>query len=59
MFVMETQSAKVARKAGIMAAIAFVLTGSFGVLLTMHIYVKPSRPQPTGLRFFGFPRSKH
>ena len=32
--------------------ILFVLTMSFGVLLTMHIYVKPSPPSPRGLRVF-------
>lgn len=31
------------------------LTASFGLLLTGHFFVKP-KPQPTGWRFFGFPR---
>ena len=36
-------------------AIAFVLTASFGLLLTMHIYVRPSRAVPRGFRILGFP----
>src|SRR5262249_41091292 len=40
----------------VLMGIAFAVTASFGALLTMHIYVKPSRSIPRGLRVFGFPR---
>jgi hypothetical protein len=58
MFIVESSSAKAARKMGILMAVAFALTASFGVLLTMHFYVRPSAPQPPGWRFFGFPRPR-
>ncbi len=54
MFIVETNSAKAAKKMSILMGIAFALTASFGPLLTMHIYVKPSPPAQSGL--FGFPR---
>ena len=58
MFIVETRNAKAAKKMSILMFILFVLTMSFGVLLTMHIYVKRSSPSPRGLRVFGFPRPK-
>jgi hypothetical protein len=56
MFIVETKNAKAAKKMGILMGIAFAVTASFGPLLTMHVYVKPSPPTPRGLRVFGFPR---
>jgi hypothetical protein len=56
MFIVETNSAKAAKKMSILMGIAFALTASFGPLLTMRIYVKPSPPAQPGLRVFGFPR---
>jgi hypothetical protein len=56
MFIVETRSAKVARKTSIFVAIGLALTGSFGALLTMHFYSRPKGPQPIGWRVFGFPR---
>jgi hypothetical protein len=56
MFIVETTSARPARKIAIFMAVVFAITGSFGALFTMHFYVKPSRPAPKGARFLGFPR---
>jgi hypothetical protein len=56
MFIIETSTAKAAKKTSIVMEILFVLTASFGVFLTMHIYVKPSSAAPRGFRVFGFPR---
>jgi hypothetical protein len=56
MFIIESNTAKAAKKMSILMGIAFAVTASFGVLLTMHIYVKPSPPIPRGFRVFGFPR---
>jgi hypothetical protein len=56
MFVVETKDAKAAKKMSVVMGIAFVLTASFGPLLTMHVYVKPSPAAPRGFRIFGFPR---
>jgi hypothetical protein len=58
MFVIETSTAKAAKKISIVMGILFVLTASFGALLTMHIYVKPSPASPRGFRFLGFPRNR-
>jgi hypothetical protein len=41
MFIIESNTAKAAKKMSILMGIAFAVTASFGVLLTMHIYVKP------------------
>jgi hypothetical protein len=57
MFVIETKNAKAAKKMSVVMGIAFALTASFGALLTMHTYVKPSPRAPSGFRVFGFPRS--
>jgi hypothetical protein len=56
MFVIETKNAKAAKKMSVVMGIAFALTASFGALLTMHTYVKPSPAAPSGFRVFGFPR---
>jgi hypothetical protein len=56
MFVIETKNAKAAKKMSVVMGIAFLLTGYFGALLTMHTYVKPSPPPARGVRVFGFPR---
>jgi len=50
MFIVETKAAKAAKKMSIVMGIAFVVTASFGALLTMHIYVKRSRPTQRGFR---------
>jgi hypothetical protein len=57
MFVIETKNAKAAKKMSVVMGIAFLLTGMFGALLTMHTYVKPSPAPARGFRVFGFPRS--
>jgi hypothetical protein len=36
--------------------VALALIGAWGPALTLHIYVRPSPPQPPGFRIFGFPR---
>jgi hypothetical protein len=56
MFVLETKGSAAARKSGILMMIALGLTGSWGLMLTLHTYVRPSPPPPPGLRIFGFPR---
>jgi hypothetical protein len=56
MFILESKTARAARKMSVLMAIAFVLTASFGLLLTMHIYVRSSRAAPRGFRILGFPR---
>jgi hypothetical protein len=58
MFIIETSTAKAAKKTSIIMGVLFVLTASFGVLLTMHIYVKPSPASPRGFRLLGFPRAR-
>jgi hypothetical protein len=58
MFVVESSSAKAARKMSVLMAVVLLATTSLGVLLTMHFYVKPRAPVPPGFRFFGFPRPK-
>jgi hypothetical protein len=53
MFVVGLSNAKAARKMSILMAVACLVTGSFGLLLTMHFIVNPSRrPTPKGLRFW-------
>lgn len=44
------------RKSSKIMGVLLALTGSFGLLLTMHAYVKPSADIPRGLRILGFPR---
>ena len=39
MFVLETSNAKAARIMSFLMAVVLLLTGSFGALLTLHIYV--------------------
>jgi hypothetical protein len=56
-FVLETNGAGAARKFSILMMVVLALTGFWGVLLTLHFYVRPSPPPPPGLRIFGFPRS--
>jgi multisubunit Na+/H+ antiporter MnhG subunit len=56
MFVIETKNAKAAKKMSVVMGIAFALSASFGLLLTMHTYVKPSPAPARGFRVFGFPR---
>ncbi len=58
MFVLESRAAKGARRMSILVGIALAITGSFGLLLTLHVYVKPSPPAPPGFRIFGFPRRR-
>jgi len=58
MFVIETRSSKAARKMSILMGIAMALSGSFGALLTLHMYVKPSPAAAPGFRIFGFPRAR-
>jgi len=57
MFIVESNTAKAAKKMSILMAILFALTTLIGPLFTMHIYVKP-RPVPRGFRIFGFPRGR-
>jgi hypothetical protein len=56
MFIVETSSAKAARKMSVVMALALPLTASFGLLLTMHFYATPRARAPGGFRLFGFPR---
>lgn len=58
MFVHVSDKARAAKKTGILMGILFLLSGSFGPLLTLHVYVKPSPPVPRGFRIFGFPRPR-
>jgi hypothetical protein len=55
MFIVESSNSRAGKKMSILMGIAFALTG-LGLLLTMHVYVKPSPPAPQGFRVFGFPR---
>jgi len=57
MFVVESTSAKAARKASRLMFFVFLFTGA-GALFTMHFYVKPRKAIPPGFRIFGFPRPK-
>ena len=57
MFIVESGSARAARKASRWMLFAFLLTGA-GALLTMHFYIKPRKPIPLGFRILGFPRPK-
>lgn len=41
MFIMESKTGNAARKWSFMMMIIFLVTGSFGALLTMHFYVRP------------------
>jgi hypothetical protein len=52
MFVIETKNAKAAKKMSVVMGIAFLLTGYFGALLTMHTYVsrRPSRARRSSFR---------
>ena len=43
MFIVETGTSKAAKIMSVVMGIALVLTGSFGALFTLHIYV--SRPR--------------
>jgi hypothetical protein len=54
MFILESKTAKAAKKMSILMGTAFVLTASFGAILTMHIYVKPSPPSSAWFSNFGF-----
>jgi hypothetical protein len=58
MFVVESGKAKAAKKMSWVMAIACLLHGSLGALLTLHTYVRPSRPAAPGFRIFGFPRKR-
>jgi hypothetical protein len=53
MFVIETEESNAARKMSVVLIIATALTASFGVLLTLHTYVRP-QPRVEGFRVFGF-----
>ena len=57
MFIVESKSSRAARKMSFVIAVALLLVGSFGGVLTMHFYVRPKPPEPPGWRFFGFPRA--
>jgi hypothetical protein len=56
MFIVESSNFRAAKKMSILMGVAFVLLTGFGLVLTMHVYVKPSPPAPHGFRIFGFPR---
>jgi len=58
MFIVEANTAQAAKKMSILMGILFVLTGSFGALFTMHIYVKRTPAPPPGFRVLGFPRHR-
>jgi hypothetical protein len=58
MFIVESQSSRAARKMSFLMMALFVVTASFGALLTMHFFKNPSLPSPTGFRILGFPRTK-
>jgi hypothetical protein len=60
MFVIESGSAKAARKMSVLMVIGFILTGKFGAGFTMHFYRRPSgKPARKGARIFGFQISCH
>jgi hypothetical protein len=56
MFVVESSSARAARKMSVLMVIILLAITSLGVLLTMHFYTKPRGSVAPGLRFFGLPR---
>ena len=56
MFIIESSSAPRKRYRQIWMGVLFLVTTSFGALLTMHVTVTPSPPAPRGFRIFGFPR---
>ena len=58
MFVHVSNNAKTQKKVSILMGFLFVLTGSFGALFSMHVYVKRRAPVPPGFRVFGFPRPR-
>jgi hypothetical protein len=53
MFIVETPEAGRLRKPCILMGVLFGLLGAFGLLFTMHVYVKP-RPVRQGVPLFGF-----
>jgi hypothetical protein len=59
MFVLESKGSAAAHKySTILMMVAMAVTGSFGPLLTLHVYVRPSPPPPPGFRIFGFPQPR-
>jgi hypothetical protein len=58
MFIVESKSNRAARKMSFVMAGALLFLKSFGGILTMHFYVNPKPPVPSGFRFLGFPRPK-
>ena len=52
MFIVETLEARRLRKPCILMGVLLGLLGAFGLLFTMHVYVKP-RPVQQGVRLFG------
>lgn len=56
MFIVETSSAPRKRNRQIWMGVLFLMTASFGALLTMHVSVRPSIQAPHGFRILGFPR---
>jgi hypothetical protein len=61
MLIVETKSGNAARKWFYCMLVACLVTGSYGLLLTMHFYARPQQlPVPQGVRFFGLtgPRAR-
>jgi hypothetical protein len=56
MFIVESHHSRAARKMSYLMAIVLLLAP--GVLLSMHFYVRPRPPVPSGWRIFGFPRRR-
>jgi hypothetical protein len=58
MFIVESRSAKAARKASRLMFFTLLVLGSPWVLGTMHFYIKPRKPIPPGFRILGLTRPK-
>jgi hypothetical protein len=58
MFIVESRSAKAARKSSRLMFFALLLFAGPWVLGTMHFYIKPRKPIPPGFRILGLPRPK-
>ena len=58
MLLLETDNVKATGMKNITIAmfVIFLIKGSLSALLTMHVYVKPSKTERRGLNIFGFPR---